>query len=147
MEGLITSSRSTGIIYMELNELKNMIYNFVTFSEILQAFKLCLLENLSSYINHNLQQVDKIHICKWRFIFFCLPEPSRIWLLQLACLRACDPTTTSYTNYYFNLFSLLFPNYFVSLCCTMTLLMLLVKLLISCVFYKILVSFFFIYFY
>ena len=64
MEKLITSSRSTGIIYMGLNELKNVIDNFMTFSEILQAFKLCLLKNLSSYINHNLQQVDKIHICK-----------------------------------------------------------------------------------
>ena len=49
---------------MGLNELKNVIDNFMTFSEILQAFKLCLLKNLSSYINHNLQQVDKIHICK-----------------------------------------------------------------------------------
>ena len=51
---------------MGLNELKNVIDNFMTFSEILQAFKLCLLKNLSSYINHNLPFLP-LGITSYRF--------------------------------------------------------------------------------
>ena len=40
-EDLNTSSRTTGINYMELNELMNMIYNFMTLGNIL-ALIFCL---------------------------------------------------------------------------------------------------------
>ena len=93
---------------MELNELKNMIYNFVTFSEILQAFKLCLLENLSSYINHHLQQVDKKCLVNGDEIFvFSLPDPAKIWLSTWLSYKPdgnCNWITTSYVNHCFNLF-------------------------------------------
>ena len=47
----MASSRLTGINYMGLNELINMIYNFMTFclKYYWLAFNLCFPENLSSY--------------------------------------------------------------------------------------------------
>ena len=60
----MTSSRSTRINFMGLNELINMIYNFMTLFLKYTGFNLCFPENLSSYANYDLQQIDKVYFCK-----------------------------------------------------------------------------------
>ena len=81
---LTASSRSTGMNYMELNELINMIYNSMIFSEIYQLLIFIFQKNLYSYamtyykmINCPLVNKDGTHF------FSSLPDPSRIWLLHL----------------------------------------------------------------
>ena len=70
---------------MGLNELTNKIYNSMTLGYIL-AFIFVFQKNLLSYamtyklIKYTLVNKDKA------FIFFTLPAPARIWLLQLALL-------------------------------------------------------------
>ena len=86
MENLITLSRSIGINYMGLSELMNMIYNFMTLGNIL-ALIFIFQKNFFSYamtynklIKYTLVNKDET------FTFFFLPDPARIWLLQLALL-------------------------------------------------------------
>ena len=129
----MTSSWSAGINYMGPNEVINMIYNFMTFFWNILAFTLCFPENLSSYTNYDLQQVDKACLCKWRWNIYLVLST---WLLQnlttpagspVDLMSYCNQITTSSTNHCFNLFYLVVFTLFMpcsSLCCTVTLLML-----------------------
>ena len=84
-ENLITSSKSTGISYMGLNELMNMIYNFMTLGNILTLIFVFQKNPFSYAMTYKLIKYTLVNKDK-TFIFFALPDPARIWLLQLALL-------------------------------------------------------------
>ena len=84
----MTSSRSTGINYMGLNELINMIYNFMIFSWNILAFNLFFQKIFPFTL---ILIYNKLIKCTFvnkdeTFTFFSLHDPSRIWLIQLAPL-------------------------------------------------------------
>lgn len=58
----MTSSRSTGINYVGLNELTNMAYNFMTF-EGNTLFLIFVFLGKSFLLCYNLQQIDKVYLC------------------------------------------------------------------------------------
>ena len=71
---------------MGLSELMNMIYNFVTLGNIL-ALIFVFQKNLFSYAMTYNKLIKYTLVNKGEtFIFFSLPDPARIWLLQLALL-------------------------------------------------------------
>ena len=80
-----------------------------------------------------------------KFMFFCLPVPARIWLLQLAFLWTgwftANWIIVSHSSHCYNLFFVFKLFMLLSPCYTMTLPMSLATLLISCLFYKIIVSY------
>lgn len=84
IENLTASSRSTGMNYMELNELINMIFNSTIFFWNIPAFNLYFPEK-PLLLCYDFLQVDKLPLGKqrWNVFFFSLPAPSRIWLLHL----------------------------------------------------------------
>ena len=68
---------------MGLNELMNMIYNSMTLGNIL-ALIFVFQKNLFSYaMNYKLIKYTLVNKDK-TFIFFALPDPTRIWLFQVA---------------------------------------------------------------
>ena len=100
---------------MGLNELMNMIYNFLTLGNIL-ALIFVFQKNLFSYamgynklIKYTLVNNDKT------FIFFSLPGPARIWLSPAGSLvdlmAYCNWITNSYTKHCFVLFCFVFLNF------------------------------------
>ena len=86
MGNLIISSRSMGINYMGLNELVNMIYNFMTLGNIL-ALIFVFRKNIFSYAMTYNKLIKYAFVNEDEtFIFFSLPDPARICCLQLALL-------------------------------------------------------------
>ena len=96
------------------------------------AFNICFPGKLSSYVNYDLQQVDKVYFCKQRWNIYLFLST---WSLQnfvstasfpVDLMAYCNQITASYTNHCFNLFSLVFKLLMpcACLCCTVTLLML-----------------------
>ena len=111
-----------GIIYMRLSELINMIYDFGKRTSLNPWFSV----NLFSYgVTYN-KLIKYTFVSKDEaFIFFSLPDPTRVWLLQLTLLWTWWLTATGLqlVILIIVLISYLFPNclYIVSPCCTMTL--------------------------
>ena len=71
---------------MQLNELMNMIYKFMTLENIL-AWIFTFQKTLFSYAMAYNKLTKYAFVNKdEKFIFFSLPDPARIWLLQLALL-------------------------------------------------------------
>ena len=77
MGNLIISSRSTGINYMALNELVNMIYNFMTLGNILVLI-FVFRKNLFSYAMTYNKLIKYAFVNKDETFFFSLLDPARI---------------------------------------------------------------------
>lgn len=141
MENSMTSSRSTAIYYLGLNELIHMVYNFTLFSEI-HCLLILFPRNLSSYTNYDQQKLMKYTFIKKMIYLFISTWSFQNLASPVACpvdlMAYCDQVITYYTNVVLMysllvIFKLLTPC--ASLfCCTRTLLTLLADYLI--LFYK-----------
>ena len=106
MENLITSSRSIGINYMGLNELMNMIYNFMTLENILNLI-FVFQKNIFSYamtyklIKYVFVNKDETFIFS---LYLILPEFGFSSWLSCGLDGLLQLDYNCYTNHCFNLF-------------------------------------------
>lgn len=145
IENLTISSISTGINYMGLNELIEIIYNVMAFfpkySGLLSLFvrrkkKLFPFYYHLTQVKHIFQKKDEntnLFLSSWSFKNLAFPAGSPVEVMA-----NFDQITTSCSNHCFNLFFLNVFKLFmpcIALWCTMTLSVLLAVLLMSWVFY------------
>lgn len=129
MENLGTSSRWTRINCMGLNQLISMIYNFITFSWSILAFKSFFPENLSSYTVTYNELIKYPFVNKEKtlsFSFYLIPPEFGFssWL-SMDLIAYYNQITTSSTTHYFNFLSPVVFKLFIpcaSLCYIMILL-------------------------
>ena len=89
VENLITSARSTGINYIGLNELVNMIYNFMSLGNILVLIFVFLKQNKTKpfLLCYDIRQVDKVLLCKKRGNIYLFLSTWLILPGAYACLK------------------------------------------------------------
>ena len=126
-----------------------MLLYYVKFPDDLRKYtrlNLVFQKNLFSYAVAYNKLIKYAFVNKdEKFMFSCLPVPARIWLLQLAFLWTgwftANWIIVSHSSHCYNLFFVFKLFMLLSPCYTMTLPMSLATLLISCLFYKIIVSY------